>query len=50
MAFSGGRPTRRVRYDGNGRFVAIEDDPDGDGTFVALTGAAAEAARAGVKR
>jgi hypothetical protein len=45
-----GRVTRRVRYDDKGRFVAVEDDPDGDGTFVQLTGEAAAAARAGVKQ
>jgi hypothetical protein len=50
ITFSNGRPTRRVRYDEQGRFVAVEDDPDGDGTFVPLMGAAAEAAKAGVKR
>ena len=46
---SQGRATRRVLYDEKGRFLAVEDDPEADGTFVRLTGAAAEAARAGVK-
>jgi len=50
LAFAGTPPTRRVRYDEQGRFVAVEDDPDGDGNFVVLTGSAAEAAKAGVKR
>ena len=36
-----GRPNRRLIYDAAGRFVAIEADPDGDGTFVRLTGEAA---------
>ena len=36
-----GRPNRRLFYDAGGRFVAIETDPDGDGTFERLTGEAA---------
>jgi hypothetical protein len=47
---SQGRATRRVLYDEKGRFVAVEDDPEADGTFVRLTGQAAEAARSGVKQ
>jgi hypothetical protein len=50
MTMTQGRPTRRLLYDEKGRFVAVEDDLDGDGTFVRLTGdAAAAAAKAGVK-
>lgn len=45
-----GRPDRRLLYDVSGRFVAVEDDPDGDGSFVRLSGAAAAAATAGVKQ
>ena len=36
-----GRPDRRLIYDAAGRFAAIEGDPEGDGTFVRLTGEAA---------
>lgn len=36
-----GRPNRRLIYDTAGRFAAIETDPEGDGTFVRLTGEAA---------
>ena len=50
IAMTQGRATRRVLYDEKGRFVAVEDDPEADGTFVRLTGAAAEAATAGVKQ
>ena len=50
ISMSRGRATRRVLYDGKGRFVAVEDDPEADGMFVPLTGAAAAAARAGVKQ
>lgn len=50
MLRSGGRANRRLLYDEKGRFTAVEDDPDGDGTFVRMTGAAAAAAQAGVKR
>lgn len=31
--FSGRNPDRRVRYDGQGRFLQVEADPDGDGRF-----------------
>jgi len=34
VSFSRGRPDRRALYDAQGRFTAIEIDPDGDGTFV----------------
>ncbi|HWI19295.1 MAG TPA: hypothetical protein VNT81_16185 [Vicinamibacterales bacterium] len=34
MSFSKGRPDRRAMYDAQGRFVVVEIDPDGDGTFV----------------
>jgi len=34
VSFSRGRPDRRALYDAQGRFVAIEIDPDGDGRFV----------------
>jgi len=36
-----GRPDRRLTYDATGRFVAIEADPEGDGTFERLPGEAA---------
>ena len=45
-----GRANRRLLYDAQGRFTAVEDDADGDGTFVPMTGKAAAAAMAGVKR
>lgn len=50
MSRSGGRANRRLLYDETGRFTAVEDDADGDGTFVRMTGKAAAAAGAGVKR
>ena len=34
VSFSRGRPDRRALYDAQGRFTAIEIDPDGDGRFV----------------
>jgi hypothetical protein len=37
-------------YDDRGGFVAVEEDADGDGVFVRLAGAAADAARAGVTK
>jgi hypothetical protein len=43
-----GRADRRLRYDEQGRYEAIEADPEGDGTFVRLTGEAAAKAKAGV--
>ena len=45
-----GRPDRRIVYDAKGQFVAVEEDVERDGTFVRLTGAAAAAAAAGVRR
>jgi hypothetical protein len=50
LAFQTGRPDRRVIYDAQGQFVAVEEDGERDGTFVRLTGAAAAAAAAGVRR
>lgn len=44
-----GRADRRLLYDPKGRFVAVEADARGDGTFMRLTGAAADAAKAGVR-
>lgn len=49
-SFASGRPDRRVIYDAQGKFVAVEEDVERDGTFVRLTGAAAAAAAAGVRR
>ena len=37
-----GRADRRVQYDEKGRFVAAEEDPDGDGKFVRVDDAAAK--------
>ena len=34
-----GRADRRVRYDEKGQFVSVEEDADGDGTFVRVEGA-----------
>lgn len=36
---------RRLRYDGKGRFLYVEADPDGDGQFVRVQGDAAIPAR-----
>ena len=36
------RADRRVRYDEQGRFVLVEEDPDGDGKFVRVEDAAAK--------
>jgi hypothetical protein len=44
------RADKRLLFDGQGRFEAIEDDSDRDGSFVRLTGEAAIAAKAGVKK
>jgi hypothetical protein len=44
------RPDKRLLFDGQGKFEAIEDDSDRDGSFVRLTGEAAIAAQAGVKK
>jgi hypothetical protein len=49
-SFASSRPDRRVIYDAQGKFVAVEEDVERDGTFVRLTGAAAAAAAAGVRR
>ena len=49
-SFAAGRPDRRLLYDEQGRFVAVEADAERDGTFVRLTGAAAAAAKAGVDK
>lgn len=43
-SFVKGRPDRRVMYDANG-FSVVEADPDGDGTFVRVSGEAAPPAR-----
>jgi hypothetical protein len=49
-SLANGRADRRVQYDENGRFAAVEEDPDGDGKFVRIQDAAAKPARpAGVK-
>jgi hypothetical protein len=50
IALATGRPDRRLVYDAQGHFVAVEEDVERDGTFVRLTGAAAAAAAAGVRR
>ena len=39
MSFTRGRADRRVLYDARGKFVHVEEDPDGDGTFVLVAGA-----------
>lgn len=39
--FAAGRPNRRAVYDAQGRFVMVEADPEGDGTFVRVQGEAA---------
>ena len=49
-SFAAGRPDRRLVYDAQGKFVAVEEDTERDGTFVRLTGTAAAAAAAGVRR
>lgn len=38
MTFSKGRADRRASYDAQGRFIGVEIDPEGDGTFVAAPG------------
>jgi hypothetical protein len=40
-SFQRGRADRRVRYDEKGRFDYVEEDSDGDGTFVRVEGAPA---------
>lgn len=41
-SFERGRADRRVQYDEKGRFAYVEEDTDGDGTFVRVEGAAAK--------
>ena len=48
--FAQGRPNYRLLYDEKGQFIAVEADLDADGRFERLSGEAAAAARAGVKR
>ena len=43
-SFASGRADRRVQYDERGRFVFVEEDPDGDGKFVRVAAAAAKPA------
>ncbi len=38
MTFARGRADRRAKYDAQGRFIGVEIDPEGDGTFVAAPG------------
>lgn len=42
-SFTHARPDRRVQYDEKGRFVLVEEDPDGDGRFVRVSDSAAKA-------
>jgi hypothetical protein len=42
--FAAGRADRRLIYDGRGQFLAVEADPDGDGSFVRVQGTAGEPA------
>jgi hypothetical protein len=49
-SFTAGRPDRRVLYDAAGKYVAVEEDRDRDGTFVRVIGDAEVAVKAGVKR
>lgn len=44
-SFTTGRPDRRVLYDAQGRFSGVEADPDGDGKFVRVPGAASAPGR-----
>lgn len=37
-SFSRGRADRRALYDARGRFIGVEIDPEGDGTFVGAPG------------
>ena len=50
VSFSRGRPDRKALYDAQGRFTAIEIDPDGDGRFVPAPGAAEKSRSSGVTR
>jgi hypothetical protein len=49
-SFANARPDTRMVFDERGHFVAIEQDRERDGSFVRLTGAAAETAKAGVAK
>lgn len=49
-SFAAGRPDRRVLYDAAGKYLAVEEDRDRDGTFVRVIGDAEVAVKAGVKR
>ena len=40
-SFQRGRPDRRVQYDEKGRFAYVEEDSDGDGTFVRVAAGSA---------
>lgn len=48
--FGAGRPNRRVMFDGQGRFVRVEADPEFDGTFVTVREPAPGAVRGGQRR
>ena len=48
-SFRSGRPDRRVTYDARGQLVAVEADPEGDGTFVRVEGDAAAITKPGEK-
>jgi hypothetical protein len=50
VSFSRGRPDRRTLYDAQGRFTAIEIDPDGDGRFVPAPAESEKPRRAGVTK
>jgi hypothetical protein len=50
VSFSRGRPDRRALYDAQGRFIAIEIDPDGDGRFVSAPAEPEKPRGAGVTR
>lgn len=47
---SRGRANRRLVYDAQGHYAGVEADLKGDGSFVRLSGDAADAAKAGVQR
>ena len=50
MSFQRGRADRRVRYDEKGRVEIVEEDRDGDGTFVRVEGAVAPPRAPGVEQ
>lgn len=50
VSFSRGRPDRKALYDAQGRFTAIEIDPDGDGSFVPAPRDAEKSRSSGVTR